>query len=88
MKKSVPFTLVRFANAPVKNPCLMSTVPAPVPSLLQSWLPFKTVKNSVPLTLVRFEGEAEPLPGMMSLTSTVPSGVPSLFQSSVPVVPR
>ena len=66
-----------------------STVPAAVPSLFQSSVPFvrsDALKYSVPLTFVRYEGYEEPEPVTMSFTSTVPAAVPLLFHNSVPFV--
>ena len=61
------------------------TVPASVPSDFHSsspWVPSEALKNTVPLTLVRERGAADPLPARRSLTSTVPASVPSDFHSS------
>ena len=68
---------------------LTRTVPAAVPLLRQSSLPWVgsvAVKNSVPFTLVRFAGEELAMPGLMSLTRTVPAVVPLLFQKLSTVV--
>ena len=58
------------------------TVPAAVPSLFQSsmpWMPSSAAKYAVPPTSVsdqRYDG-----PGPMSFTITVPAAVPSLLQA-------
>ena len=70
---------------------MTSTVPAAVPSLFHSslpWAPSLAVKNSVAAD-VRQEPRVELLavPGLMSLTRTVPAAVPSLFHSSSPWSP-
>src|SRR5262249_1143546 len=69
---------------------LTRVVPASVPSLFHSshpCVPSSALKNSVPLTFVRWRGPELPLPVLMSLTSTVPASVPSLFHSSCPCLP-
>ena len=68
-KNSRPLTSVK---ASASNPTSLSgMVPSAVPSLFQSWIlsPSLTVKNSVPLTLVRESGSEPGLPKLISLTS-------------------
>src|SRR5262249_25936729 len=68
-------------------------VPASEPLLFHNSRPLTPLsarKNSVPLTLVRFEGSESGLggkPGRMSLTRLVPTSEPLLFHSSLPFVP-
>src|SRR5262245_60070145 len=92
VKNSVPLTSVRFpihaAGNPPAGPGLMSLtilVPAAVPSLFHSsrpCTPSSAVKNSVPLRLVRNDGDKGP--ELSPLTGTVPAAVPSLFHSPTP----
>jgi hypothetical protein len=93
VKKTVPFALVSEPGDEEADPAVMSftsTVPASVPSLLQSSLPFTgsvAAKKSVPFTFVRFDGNDGLAPGTMSFTRTVPASVPSLLQSSTSLRP-
>src|SRR6188768_3995468 len=60
-------------------------VPDSVPSVLQSSRPNpgeKAIKNNVPFTSVRVDGDEGFGPGLISLTSLVPCEVPSVTQSS------
>ena len=52
----------------------------------EPWTPSSAVKNSVPLTFVRFPGYELTKPGRMSAASIVPVAVPLLLHSSVPCV--
>src|SRR5262245_20783293 len=74
------------------GPELMSftrSVPASVPSLVQSSVPDPGVdarKNNRLLNTTSPEGLDPPAPGLMSLTRVVPSAVPSVRHNSVPLV--
>jgi hypothetical protein len=62
------------------------SVPAEVPSLLQSSVPLVpsfAEKNKVPFTSVSEAGDPPTPKGWISFTCSVPSGVPSLFQSAL-----
>src|SRR5436190_22697855 len=66
------------------------TVPAAVPSLVQSSVPCapsEAAKNRVPFKLMRLVGEEPTPPGLISATMDVPAAVPSLIQSSFPCEP-
>lgn len=66
-----------------------STVPASVPSVVQSSIPLvpsSARKKRNPPTSTRPDGDELPTPGWMSFTRTAPASLPSLFQSSVALV--
>ena len=70
---------------------LTMTVPAAVPSLFQSsvpWTPSLAAKKSVLPTAVRLVGVRARDAGVDVLDRTVPAAVPSLFQSSLPWLRR
>ena len=67
-----------------------STVPASVPSVCHSSLPFTgsdALKYKLPFTFVRYRGDEPAAPGLISFTRVVPATVPSVFQSSLPATP-
>src|SRR3954447_24416330 len=74
-KKSVPLTLVRYREAELPAPGLMSAArETVVPSLFHNSAPLVppllAAKNSVPPTLVKPEGKEPLLPGQRSATRT------------------
>jgi hypothetical protein len=88
-----PTTTGSFGSSNASPIDLTSTVPASVPSVLQSEsfqnpMPVSATKNSSePTAARRDEKPVSAGPGVMSLTMTVPASVPSLFHNSKPWSP-